>query len=147
MLGLTHSCCSLEAWDFLAKMPELASWSMRPYPEPRWAVLAQPALRPARLQPPAVWARPHSTGELPAGHESEQEFMSSPGTGEQQGSLVCCSPWGCEELDTTEQLNSNNQQKHNVEVTENETFKESEETQRSVFSTLFQLYIACKIVH
>ena len=73
--------------------------------------------------------------------------MSSPGTGEQQGSLVCCSPWGCEELDTTEQLNSNNQQKHNVEVTENETFKESEETQRSVFSTLFQLYIACKIVH
>ena len=22
-----------------------------------------------------------------------------------QGSLACCSPWGCEESDTTEQLN------------------------------------------
>ena len=30
-----------------------------------------------------------------------------------------------------------NQQKHNVEITETETFKESEETQRSIFSTLF----------
>ena len=27
------------------------------------------------------------------------------GTGDEQGSLVCCSPWGCKELDTTEWLN------------------------------------------
>ena len=27
---------------------------------------------------------------------------------EGQGSLKCCSPWGCKESDTTEQLNSNN---------------------------------------
>ena len=27
------------------------------------------------------------------------------GFGEGQGSLVCCSPWGCKELDRTEQLN------------------------------------------
>ena len=26
---------------------------------------------------------------------------------EGEGSLVCCSPWGCKELDTTEQLNKN----------------------------------------
>ena len=39
-----------------------------------------------------------------SGHESEQ----APGDGEGQGSLVCCSPWGPKELDTTEQLNSNN---------------------------------------
>ena len=32
------------------------------------------------------------------GHEFEQ----APGDGEGQGSLVCCSPWGCEESDTTE---------------------------------------------
>ena len=38
------------------------------------------------------------------GHEFEQV----PGDGEGQGSLVCCSPWGCKELDTTERLNSNN---------------------------------------
>ena len=29
------------------------------------------------------------------------------GDGEGQGSLVCCSPWGHKELDTTEQLNGN----------------------------------------
>ena len=32
------------------------------------------------------------------GHESEQ----APGAGDGQGSLLCCSPWGCKELDTTE---------------------------------------------
>ena len=30
-----------------------------------------------------------------------------PGNGEGQGSLACCSPWGCKELDTTEQLKNN----------------------------------------
>ena len=28
-----------------------------------------------------------------------------PGAGDGQGGLVCCSPRGCKELDTTEQLN------------------------------------------
>ena len=27
------------------------------------------------------------------------------GVGDGQGGLVCCSPWGCKESDTTEQLN------------------------------------------
>ena len=34
------------------------------------------------------------------GHDSEQ----TPGVGDGQGRLACCSPWGCKELDTTEQL-------------------------------------------
>ena len=34
------------------------------------------------------------------GHEFEQ----APGVGDGQGSLVCCSPWGLKESDTTEQL-------------------------------------------
>ena len=38
------------------------------------------------------------------GHEFEQ----APGDGEGQGSLECCSPWGCKESDTSEQLNNNN---------------------------------------
>ena len=38
------------------------------------------------------------------GHEFEQ----TQGDGEGQGSLVCCSPWVCKELDTTEQLNNSN---------------------------------------
>ena len=36
------------------------------------------------------------------GHEGEQ----AQGVGDGQGSLACCSPLGCKELDTTEQLNS-----------------------------------------
>ena len=35
-------------------------------------------------------------------HELEQAL----GVGDGQGSLACCSPWGCKESDTTEGLNS-----------------------------------------
>ena len=37
------------------------------------------------------------------GHEFEQV----PGDGEGQGSLACCSPWGCKESDTTQRPNNN----------------------------------------
>ena len=37
-------------------------------------------------------------------HESEQTLGDSAG----QGSLVCCNPWGCKDLETTEQLKNNN---------------------------------------
>ena len=33
------------------------------------------------------------------------EFDQAPGVNDGQGSLVCCSPWGRKELDTTEWLN------------------------------------------
>ena len=35
------------------------------------------------------------------GHESDQAL----GVSDEQGSLACCSPWGCKESDTTERLN------------------------------------------
>ena len=38
------------------------------------------------------------------GHEFEQ----APGVGDGQGGLACCSPWGHNESDKTERLNSNN---------------------------------------
>ena len=38
------------------------------------------------------------------GHEFEQTL----GDSGEQGSLVCCSPWGCQESDMTERLNNNN---------------------------------------
>ena len=41
------------------------------------------------------------------GHEFEQ----TPEDGEGQGSLVCYSPCGCKESDTTEQLNNSNNNK------------------------------------
>ena len=37
------------------------------------------------------------------GHEFEQ----APEDGEGQGSLACCSPWGCKEFDMTGRLNNN----------------------------------------
>ena len=37
------------------------------------------------------------------GHEFEQALGDSEG----QGSLVCCSPWGRKESDTTQRLNNN----------------------------------------
>ena len=36
-------------------------------------------------------------------------FQQALGDGEGQGSLRCCSPWGCKESDTTEQLSNNNE--------------------------------------
>ena len=36
-----------------------------------------------------------------------QEFEQALGNGERQGSLACCSPWVCKELDMTERLNIN----------------------------------------
>ena len=36
------------------------------------------------------------------GHEFEQTLEDSEG----QGSVACCSSWGCKESDTTEQLNN-----------------------------------------
>ena len=37
------------------------------------------------------------------GHEFEQ----TPGDNKGQGSLTCCSPWACKELDTIQRLNNN----------------------------------------
>ena len=48
------------------------------------------------------WTHTHS--HWLNGHEFEQ----TPGDREGQGSLVCCSPWGCKEPDMTERLNNNN---------------------------------------
>ena len=36
------------------------------------------------------------------------ELGHTPGDGNRQGSLACCSPRGCKELDTTWKLNNNN---------------------------------------
>ena len=46
------------------------------------------------------------------GHEFEQ----TPGDSEGQGSLASCGPWGHKELDTTEQLNKNNNDRNPTEL-------------------------------
>ena len=36
---------------------------------------------------------------------NEHEYVWTPGVGDGQGGLACCSSWGHEESDVTEQLN------------------------------------------
>ena len=65
------------------------------------------------------WKRPWCWEKLKAGGEVDDwgwdgwfnghEFEQAPGVGDRQWSLACCSPWGCKQLDMTEQLNNNNQ--------------------------------------
>ena len=42
--------------------------------------------------------------EMVAWHHrlNAHEFEQASGVGDEQGSLACCSPWGCRESDTTE---------------------------------------------
>ena len=51
--------------------------------------------------------------EMVAWHHqlSEHELEQTPGNGEGQGGLVCCSPWGHKESDMTGQLSNNNNNK------------------------------------
>jgi len=65
------------------------------------------------------WKRPWCWERLKAGGERDNRgwdgWMASPtwwtwvwatlGIGDGQGSLACCSPWGCQELDTAERWN------------------------------------------
>ena len=37
---------------------------------------------------------------------NRHEFEQTPGDSEAKGNLACCSPWGCRELDMTEQLST-----------------------------------------
>ena len=71
---------------------------------------------------PTHWKRPWCWERLRAGGEGGDRgwdgwlaslpqwtwvWANSGRYSEGQGRLACCSPWGCKELDTTEQLNSN----------------------------------------
>ena len=47
---------------------------------------------------------------------SGRDLEQALGHGDGQGSLVCCSPWGHRELDTTERL-SNSKNEHFLDIT------------------------------
>ena len=40
-------------------------------------------------------------------NQMDMSLSKFQGDAEEQGSLACCSPWGCKELDLTERLNRN----------------------------------------
>ena len=45
-------------------------------------------------------------------HFNGHELGQTPADGEEQGGLVCCSPWGCKESDRTWRLKNNNTLDH-----------------------------------
>ena len=53
------------------------------------------------------WEKGTTEDEMVGWHHwlNGHEFEYSLGVGDGQGSLACCSPWGCKESDTTEWLN------------------------------------------
>ena len=57
-------------------------------------------------------------GEMVGQHRrlNGHDFEQFPGLGDGQGSLACCSPWGCKELDMTELLNNNKTRSEELEV-------------------------------
>ena len=56
-----------------------------------------------------------------SGHESER----TPGDGDGQGRLGCCSPWGGKESDTTERLNNNNKEEWGKKKKKNEAITQA----------------------
>ena len=68
----------------------------------------------------------------------EHEFEQAPGDGEGQESLACYSPWGCKELDATEELNNLACQTCTT-CSEMEVFKETQRTENSGIKTYFSL--------
>ena len=52
--------------------------------------------------------------EMVGWHHHGHEFEQTWGDGKGQGSLACCSPEGCKESDTAEQLNNNQKFSHNL---------------------------------
>ena len=100
--------------------------SVHPKGDPSWVYIGRtdvkaetPILCPPDRKNWLIW-RPLCWERLKAGGEGDgrgshswiaiyglngHEFGVTPGVGDRQGSLACCSPWGRKEWDTTERLN------------------------------------------
>ena len=65
-------------------------------------------------------------------------IWATPGDGEGQGGLACCSPWGHKESDTTEWLNNNNSGKCVLDInSSNLAIRAQSNTNNCPFSWLF----------
>ena len=98
--------------------------SLLPEQNSRWVLYLFLILWPPDAKSPLFGKRPWGLERLKAGEEGTtedemvgrhcwlngHEIEQAPGDGEGQGSLVCCSPWGHKELDTTEWLNNDKHQ-------------------------------------
>ena len=88
-------------------------WSGLPFPSPiLWLPDAKKWLIGKDPDAEKDWgqeAKGTTEEETAGGHHrfNECEFEQTLGDSEQLGNLVCCTPWGRKELDTTKQLNNN----------------------------------------
>ena len=96
-----------QSWIFIGRTDvETEAPILWPPDGKNWLIRKYPDARKDR--------RPEETGmtedEMVGWHHwlERPEFEQALRDGEGQGSLICCSPWGHKESDTTEQLNNNN---------------------------------------
>ena len=96
-----------QSWIFIGRTDAEAKKSSNSNTLPTWCE------KLTHLKRPWCWARLKAGGEgltedeIVGWHHrlNVHEFEQAPGVGDGQGSLACCSPWGCKELDRTEWLN------------------------------------------
>ena len=96
-----------QSWKFIGRTDAEAEIPILWPPEAKnWLIWKDPNARKDRRQEEKGTMENEIVGcyHWLNGHE----FGQAPGDGEGQGNLVCCSPWGHRESDTTEQLNNSN---------------------------------------
>ena len=113
-------------WRRLLRVPWTARRTNHPQGNQSWIVIGRtdaeaetPILWPPDAKNRLIWKDPDAgkdwrqekrwvtEGKMVGWYHplDGHEFEQAPGVGDGQGSLACCSPWGCKELDMTEQLN------------------------------------------
>ena len=112
-------------WEFLGQQGDQTSQSLRKstlnihWQHWCWSwssnTLVTSRKEPIHWKRPWCWERLRAGGEGTTEDEmvewhyrlNEHEFEQVPGDSEGQGTLVCCSPWGCKESDMTWWMNNN----------------------------------------
>ena len=119
MLSLKSGRQKLHEWIFFFLLFLISTYSLGNDHEISWSLKGHPLRSKEAGGKGTITARRLSSspkGEANGNYRNpmrwldginEHEFEQTVGDGEGQGSLTCCSPWGCKELDTTEQFNNN----------------------------------------
>ena len=89
---------SLKGLMLKLKLQYFGHWMCRTDPLEKTLMLGKVEGRRRRGQQRMRWLDGITNSD---GHEFEQAL----GVGDGQGSLACCSPWGCKESDMTERVN------------------------------------------
>ena len=97
-----------QSWVFIGKSDvETETPIIWPLNENSWLIGKDPNAGKDWRRKDWRWKNGMTEDEVVRWHHqlNGHEFEYTPGVGDGQGGMMCCSPWGCKELDTTEQLN------------------------------------------